>query len=88
MPASRLLFPAHSPVPYQMLTKPFGIYLCIFVRITAMDEHSVPHIDSDVCDAVRFRDHTITISVIGSFKKDPLVCDVCNTVMEYDYGFT
>lgn len=23
-----------------------------------------------------------------SFKKDPLVCDVCNTVMEFDYGFT
>ena len=23
-----------------------------------------------------------------SFKKEPLVCEDCNTVMEYDYGFT
>ena len=26
--------------------------------------------------------------LLVSFKKEPLVCDVCNTVMEYDYGFT
>lgn len=23
-----------------------------------------------------------------SFKKDPLVCDICSTIMEYDYGYT